>query len=131
MCRGVRRVQLLAVFCFFQYSVQDGKLRISKNRVRVPRFHRTDSYIFITRTVEVKNEIGLKFVYGNTIGLKTEIQKLYLKLLKTQDEALLPSQHGWYDCIDVVILNASRIFKIRLFFCTKLIPLCMATLTCL
>jgi hypothetical protein len=65
------------------------------------------------------------------IQFKTEIQKRYLKLLKIQDEPLLPSQHGWHDCIDVVILNASRIFKIRQFFCTKLIPLCMATLTCL
>jgi hypothetical protein len=76
----------------------------------------------MARTVRAKSEFGPKPVYVSYYL----VQRL-LQALNTQYEAQEPSPHGWYECIDVVTLNATGM--ILLFFCTKLIPLCMATLT--
>ena len=79
--------------------------------------------LFNTPTVE---DISLRCQHGNY-----SFQKRYCKALKKQYEPLLPSQNGWHGRSDVVILHASGIFELKLFFGTKLIPLCIVTLTCL
>jgi hypothetical protein len=75
----------------------------------------------MVRAVRAQNEFWPKPVYGNYY-LRNRLRKRY--------QALEPSLHDWYGYTDVVILNASEIFKQKQFFCTKLIPPYIETLTC-